>query len=191
MEVISIIKLVATYLQLDDLLNDVLLGGSNETSEENQKEINLLVSCVNLCNNIVATDYIPLTRTSVINNSNGIIPIDSVDNGNKTIYEILNVKNKFDESQVFKIVGNDIKTVKGFIQINYSYFPDSVELDSIISCYLTKLTDRIFAYGVACEYCFIKGMYDDASMWDARFKDSMKTICRPKKNITIPARSWN
>lgn len=191
MEVISIIKLVATYLQLDELLNDSLLGGTNETTDENLKEINLLVSCVNLCNNIVATDYIPLTRTAVISNSNGTIPISSVDNGRKTIYEILNVKNKFDESQVFKIIGNDIKTVKGFVQINYSYFPDSVDLESDINCYITKLTDRIFAYGVACEYCFIKGMYDDASIWDVRFKESMKTICRPKKNMIIPSRSWN
>ena len=56
--------------------------------------------------------------------------------------------------------------------------------------FTSNLPERIFAYGVAREYFFIKNLYEDANIWEERFKGSLQIMLRRKSEVKIPRRSW-
>ena len=54
----------------------------------------------------------------------------------------------------------------------------------------SKVDERLVAYGAIAEYMFLTGMYDEASMWDKRYKDLIQTTLYPNRSIRIPQRRW-
>ena len=149
---------------------------------------NLLIKCVNYVNNIIATEYFHIDETVTIDNSNGLIPYTSITQ--KTIFDIVEIKGAFGKKINFKTTTNGIETKKGKLTVKFLYMPEDVAYDDNITCYPTKINARIFAYGVASEYLFIKGNFDEGDIWDNRFKNALKSIQRNHKEIIMPNRRW-
>ncbi len=179
----KILQNVATLLQLKNVAKFLKSADFPDVTEELADEINLLVDCVNFVNNIIATDYIQLKKTVSIATKNGKIPF--TDLSQSTIYNIVSVKDSSGNKLVFKVFPEYLKTVVGNVFVSFAFFPDDVELTGSVSDYATKLSERIFAYGVASEYLFIKGNIDDAAMWNERFKQGLKIITRPMHNVSL------
>jgi len=188
LEVKKILKNVATYLQLNDILG--VLEGSLTATEEQTEEINLLVSCVNFVSNLIATNYLKLYKTvKKFVSASYDISFENIDS--EPILDIISVKDMYGDKIPFSITSSGVKTnYSGYVNITYSHFPAEVtEVDKILE-FKTKLNERIFAYGVASEYLFIKGNIDDSSMWDTRFKRELLTLTRPGHAIKMPARKF-
>ncbi len=183
----NIIKLACTYLQLNDLLELSELGGTKPLNANTEKELNLLLQCVNLTNNIIATEYVKLYKTAKVKSDDGVINFTNI--APSKINSIHSVKNNYGNTLVYKTFDNHIKTAAGEVFVKYSYIPDSVELNDVLSSYKTKINERVFAYGVASEYSFIKSIYDDAAMWENRFKSSLMLTSK-KTGLKIPKRRW-
>lgn len=164
-------------------------GGDVDLLNDNDKNTyNTLMACVNLTNNILASEYYPLRETISLT-SNGKVSYSELGT-NLIINQIFKVESN-GKSVSFKEYPTYIETVAGDIKIYFSYVPkEIIHITENINCYPTKLTERIFAYGVVSEYYFIMGMYDDASIWDARFKNSLSTVLKPKHEIKIKSRLW-
>ena len=188
LEVKKILKNVATYLQLADLVD--VIENSAEATNEQLEEMRLLVSCVNFVNNLIATNYLKLYKTvKKFVSSSYEITFDSIDS--EPILDIVSVKDMYGDKVPFSITQNGVKTnYSGYVNITYSHFPADVEENGKIMEYKTKLNERIFAYGVASEYLFIKGNIDDSSMWDTRFKRELLTLTRPGHAIKMPTRKF-
>ena len=76
-------------------------------------------------------------------------------------------------------------------EIFYRYQPDEISsLEDELENFSNKVTEKIFAFGVAMEYCFIQGLYDDAQIWEKRFKDALLIRASKKSNMKLPARRW-
>ncbi len=153
-----------------------------------QNEQNLLVKCVNFVNNIIATDYFPLISSKKLLTNVNTVPFSDITKS--TIFDILQVKDDYGYVTPFKVTNEGVETVKGNITIKYAYLPEDVTYDSSITAYPIKINTRIFAYGVASEYLFIKGNYDDGEIWEERFKNAMKALQRTRKNVVMPKRRW-
>ena len=188
MEVKKILKNVATYLQLLDISN--VLDDLSKARDEQTEEVNLLVSCVNYVSNLIATNYLKLYKTvKKFVSASYEITFENIDT--EPILDIVSVKDMYGDKVPFSITQSGVKTnYSGYVNITYSHFPAEVEFSGKILEFKTKLNERIFAYGVASEYLFIKGNIDDSSMWDTRFKRELLTLTRPGHSVKIPARKF-
>jgi len=186
MEVKRILKLSASMLQLHDI--EDIVDRVEMLEDVDNVDLKLLLNCVNLINDTIATDYINLKETLNITNISGRLKYKDLTD--KHIYKIISVKDAFDNGLAFKADMNGITCPTGDIKITYSYFPKTVGFNDEINCYGCSLTERVFAFGVVSEYLFIKFNYDDAAIWDDRFKNAMKNIVRHRKEIIMPKRRW-
>lgn len=48
---------------------------------------------------------------------------------------------------------------------------------------------RALALGTCCEYALASGLYDEAVLWDKRYKDALAALCRARGG-TLKARRW-
>ncbi len=189
MTVKSIIKNACVFLQKDELLTLVDLDGAQQANENQTKELNHLVRCLNLVYKQIASEYIPLINEEKIYSDNGVIMLNSL---TKKALDILRVENNVGIRLNYKLFPNRIETLGGNLTIKYSYQPEDIQnLTNEIETFSQKITERVVAYGVAMEYSFICGLHDDASIWEKRFKDSLLIACRKKSEIRLPRRRWN
>ena len=119
MEVKEIIKVAATYLQSDDILNSVTFGGTVPETDEVTKEINLMLTCVNLVNNIIANDYLRLFKTVKVSSADGKINYSSISD---KINDIFGVTDEYGATAHYSVFDNYIKTIPGNVEIKYAYF---------------------------------------------------------------------
>lgn len=186
MNVRNIIKASAEFLNLNNVVK--YLDGNCELSECIQDDINNLLLSVNMVNTNVASSYIEIIGVSNLEVVNNLILFSNI--SDKSIIEIKKVESLDGKRVSFKILPEGLSVERlGRLKIEFSYFPEKVNIDDDINYYL-KLNDLTFAMGVVGEYLYIKGAIDDAYIWDKRFKSSMFNLLRPKRNIRIPARRW-
>ena len=181
----NIIKKVAN-LTGDTILRDAI--ESNTLSTEQQKEISLLVDCVNLTNSNIATNYVKLYATKKIVSYSDLITYSSITN--ETIYDIVSVKNSYGKDVNFSLTTSGIEVKAGTYYVRYTYFPKDVEYEDEITNFPLKISERIFVYGVVSEYLYVKGVFDEAQMWEEKFKLEMKNTQRQQKNLKIKSSRW-
>lgn len=157
-------------------------------TEDEKKEINLILSCVNLTNSNIATNYVKLYDQATINNQNGVVPYSKI--SSKQIFDIVSVKNLYGTEISFLTTVNGLSTKKGDIVVKYTYFPDDLTMESVVENYPIKLSERVFVYGVLSEYLYVKGVFDEAAMWEKRFKKEMFSIYKPQKSVKLKAGRW-
>lgn len=150
---------------------------------------NLLVKCVNYINNIIATEYFHVEDEVEVYNYTGVVGYKEI--SSKTIFDIVEVRSSFDNKINFKILPNGVETKKGKLKIKYLYMPEEVGYDDKITCYPTKMNERIFAYGVASEFLFIKGNFDEGDIWDTRFKNGLASLRHNHREMIMPNRRWS
>jgi len=182
----NIIKMSAEFLDLKNVIK--YLSDEIESSEDVLEEVSNLLLGVNMVNNNIASSYIELIGEKKINCKKLVIPYSEI--SDKSIIEIKSIVSTGGKKVGFKIMpdGVSLDSVGDYV-ITFSYFPEKVTLDDEINYYL-KLNEITFAMGVVGEYLYIKGVIDDAYMWDKRFKNTMFNLLRPKRNIVMPAKRW-
>lgn len=183
----DVIKLCCSYLQLTEFLQVIDNDNEVELNPEYLSERDLLVTCANLTFDFIASDYVPLLKSVKVTTSDGKINYSSLMPGR--VKDIYSVKNAFGQKVVYKNFDTYLKTVVGTVEIVFSYLPPTVNFYSKCD-FFTKLSERILAYGIASEYCFIKGLYEDANVWDTRLKQALLSACRKKGDIIVKKREW-
>ena len=186
MKVKDIVNVSAECLDLKNVIK--YLNGENVDSEEVRDEINSLLLCINIVNNNIASSYIDLIGETKLMVSRDFVKYTDI--SSKSIIEIKNVLNSQNNKLKFKVLPEGLMLdYSGMVDVEFSYFPDRVNIDDEINYYL-KLNEMIFSLGVVSEYLYLKGAVDDAYIWDKKFKNSMFNLLRPKKNIVMPSRRW-
>ncbi len=187
LKVLDIIKNVLTFINKSELYDEIANNGFNTTNNEAKQLLTLLLECINSTNNLIASEYYYLKQTVQINSTG---KVDYKNLSSNAICDILNVEH-CGKSVNFKTYPGYLLAPNGLLNITFSYLPKQIlnPLD-VVNDYPLKLNDRVFSYGVASEYYFICGLYDDATVWDNRFKNSLKNVLRPKHEIKIKNRLW-
>ena len=79
----------------------------------------------------------------------------------------------------------------GVVEVEFAYQPGQVSsINETIDFSNYKLNERVLSYGVVAEYNFLYANYDDATIWDNRFKNSLSNLIRPRREIKIKQRLW-
>ena len=164
-------------------------GNSTDTSASDTSIDTTVSSDVTetLVNNTLASQYFEINSCKKISNTSGVIKYSSVSSRN--IVDIKKVCSDTDVTQKFTLLSDGIHTGAGNCKVYYTYLPEEVGISDSIDYYL-KLSETTFAFGVACEYLFLIGDIENASVWDKRFKDTLFAISRPRRNFSLPVEEW-
>ena len=177
----------AMFLQLDAVCS-ALESESEEYDETIKDEIDRLVRCANLIIGEAASDYVPLiVHERLTADENGEIPYSAL---SKSIIDLYSVKNSAGASvPVRQYFDRMVLPHAGEYEIEYGYMPGKIGLDGEIP-FTERLGARAIGYGIACEYCIISGMTDDAVLWDKRYKDALHLAETKKTEKRLPGRRW-
>lgn len=189
MNVLDIVKGVLITIQNDSLVKKLESESEVLTSEETA-EVDLIVNCINLTIQKIATNYIPLIEEVSLKVSDGIIPYSSITQ--KQIFNILSVRNNKNQKLLFEIKPTHIVTGCGDIVIKYTFIPKNLKISDNIDCFKTKISERIMLYGVLDEYLLMKGNFSESDIWNERFLSEIRLITRTQKLYrSTRARRWH
>ena len=121
MKVKEVIKVVANLLQLGNVL-DADLDNATNLNSQTQKDINLIVSCINMVLCDVATDFLPLKAQENIVVSGGEFDLKNLNHDFHKLLSVETIEKFFVENEMLKIKD-------GSYVINYSYLPKIVRVD--------------------------------------------------------------
>jgi len=189
----EIVKLAATFLQSDNVLKciDCYPKPCKELDADElasaEKELNLLLRCANLTLCEIAADYFPLKTKQIFNTDDGQIKYCEF---SKTPVDIYKAEKSGNDVK-FRLFTDFMTTACGAVTVLYTYLPKDIALTGSLNFEPNKADARIAAYGTAAEYCLISSLYEEALMWDKRYKDSLMNAKRSVKGIKIPARRWH
>lgn len=192
MRVIDIIKDTCTFLQMDeefeylnsyDVSSDTFLKSASLNIEKN---IELLLKCTSLVVNTICTEYIKLKDSTYVYATDGRIKYSDI--SEYVPYSIVSVEDEFGLVPFSDF--NDEIVVENFgrYKVTYLYSLGDMNLDTDLS--ILRLPSKSIGYGVASEYLYITKLYDDASIWDTRFKSSLLNLLSNKKRRYIKPRRW-
>lgn len=196
MTVKDAVELAAVYLQLEDVLSTSSFTGTlNANSNPSvtadsltTRNLNLLIRCTSLVLGRIASDLIPLIKVESVNSSSGKILYSAL---TSKVYKIDSVK-KDGKKHSFKIYPTYILLGcdDGQFDVEYEFLPsDKTALTDNIDEVGNLVDARTIAYGVASEYAYISGLFEEAKMWEEKFKNALDTKTK-LKNYAIKARRW-
>lgn len=188
MKVKEILKNVCVYLGKEELLEcSFFEENGEEASSILQNDLNKMLKCLNLILGEIASDYMPIIKQKEITLKNGEVNVFDID---ENIHEIVSIKNKFGKNLKYKYLENKIICLATNVVVEYKVYPTEVLLDGDVECFGGRLSSRVLAYGVASEYCYNDMLYDDATIWENRFKNALLISCRKKGEIKVKKRGW-
>ncbi len=189
MTVKNVVKLCGELLQYDFERQIFEDGVDNEyirQSMESNKNLKLLTQCVGFCEKELACDYFPLRATQSFDTN-----VVKITDFNKTLHEVTKVCDLNDAEVDFVVTTTEvIAKVKGGIKVEYCYRPQEKSFDDALERGNPKMDERLFAYGAIAEFMFLTGMYDEATLWDKRYKDLIQVASFANKSFKIPQRRW-
>lgn len=182
MTVKEVLKTAATELGILEEVADTLEG----TSTAENGAVENMLNCFNLVENELALDYLPLIVEEELETETGAVLYSEL---SRSAVQILKVTDVWGNETQFKLFPDHLKTQAGRIKIRYSYTPEKKNLEDS-SDFLLHASVRMLAYGVAAEYSLACGRFEDAAVWDKKYKDSIAAAYRRKPTRKIQSRRW-
>ena len=178
----DVIKLASDFTENETLSAKIEKG--TELSDDENQVANELEKCFNLVNNEIASEFVPIKKIEQVEVSNGKILFSAF---SSKPFKILYVKNSLGRKIKYKVFSDYIFALCKKAIVCYSTLPENLTINDEFE---TFLPERIYAYGVAREYYFLKTKFDDADIWEERFKNSLEILCRKSSCHRLPRRRW-
>lgn len=169
---------IGKYQEVSDYLNGTLPEGERLTEE--------LLECFHNIENELALDYLPLYAEEELISQTGAVYFSELDRAAVRILEVQDGQGNHLKYQLFP---QYLKTQPGKLTIRYSYTPEKKSLNDE-SDFGLHVSVRLFAYGMAAEYAIQNGLYEEAGVWDRKYKDAISAVYRATPSKKIASRRW-
>lgn len=186
MTVKNILKLVSALLNRKDLVR-YFENSSCDDYERIKEDVDSLLTSYNVIADEVATTYLKLVNSEEFEVQNGRLTYDKFKFSPISILSVKDLKNK-DVS--CRILHTEIKVNIDNVIVEYTYTPNKKGLDDECDFSKTQIKERVLAYGIATEFCLIKGMYEEGSLWHDKYTEALKNALSNKKSQIIKGRVW-
>ncbi len=186
MKVKDILLLTATILNRKDLVSFYNLDVSDDYLKS-QEDSDILLSSYNILIEEIATETLKLNYLEKLTVNDGVL---SYANFKYNPIQIISVKNDKMQDVNYKILPTEIITDESEVYCEYSYVPALKGLEDdceIVGAFIPKTT---LAYGIASEFCLIKGMFEEASVWHQKYVNGLTKLVKPKKCKKLNVRKW-
>ena len=156
-------------------------------AEEGKKDAQMLLGGFNRVENEVALDFLPLYVEEKATIVDGKIAYQDL---SRTAVRILRVT-KDGKSVKFRLFPQyiEVKDEEGEVNVFYSYAPKKKSFEDE-SDFQLIVSERMFADGVAAEFCLAAGLFEEAQHWDQKYKDALAATYRVKTGKVAKARRW-
>lgn len=182
MTVESVIKMAATLIGIEEPVTAYLEG----QDAEGKKAVDALLGCLHLVEMELASDAFPiLEECDVV--STGKVFFDELPNAPLRIVSVKDAQGASVEYRVFPMY---VSLPSGQYTLVYHYLPKRRDVGDVLA-FAGGMTQAMLAYGVAARYCFIVGAYEEAAVWDAKYKQAIAAAKPLPKGLAMRAREWN
>lgn len=198
MKVKDVLKLALEFVgekQLLEKLNAQDAESQNAESQEveevvfnesEKQKLGEMLTCFNLVNQEIASDYLPFLTKESVDVSNGFFRFSDL---SKNVINVYEVKDRFGFCLNFKVISNCVETKKSAKSVVYSFLPEQLGFEDEIE-FFNGLSARVYAYGVASEFLLLSGLSGDAEVWEERYKESLFILSRKRGEHRLPKRCW-
>lgn len=145
-----------------------------------------LLRCFNFIENEVSLDYLPLIAEDSVTTESGRVEYSAL---SKAAVRILSVKNEDEVGVKYKLFAGYLEAQPGELKIRYTYTPNEKTLEDDAEVSLV-VSVRLLAYGVAAEYCFSVGLYDEGEAWNKKYKDALAAAYSTRPVKVMRSRRW-
>lgn len=170
-------------------LGDSALAAEIEAlSGEPTGEVSSLVRCYNLVENEVALDYFPLRREETLKIKGGKLAYTAFAN---PPVDILRVTDKYGSSLAFRAYPDylALPDTSDMVVVKYAYAPSNKKI-SDESTFSGRVSARLLAYGVCMEYCLSQEKFEEALMWESRYRAALRAADVTRRPLKVRARRW-
>jgi uncharacterized membrane protein len=150
------------------------------------KECEALLRCFNFIQNELALDYFPLVAEDVVSNPTGRIKYVQL---SKAAVRILSVKDETERSVQYKLFPSFLESQVGDLTVRYTYTPSEKTVSGDVEASMV-VSLRLIAYGVAAEYCFSVGLYEEGEAWNKKYKDALVGAYALQPAKVMRSRRW-
>ncbi len=169
---LGIYNVVAGFLEHGDM------NGAEDTE--------LLIRCFNMVENELALDYLPLYAEEEVETETGCVYYSEL---SRSAVRVVKVEDAWGNDTAFRLFPEYLKTQGGKIKIRYAYAPEKKTIADE-SDYHSYASVRLFSYGVAAEYSLSMGLFEEAAVWDKKYKDAITSAYRTNPCKVIQSRRW-
>jgi hypothetical protein len=182
MKVKEIILMAAYELGLGAEMQEYYNSGTVGTTEQSE----LFLQCFNLVENELALDYLPLYAEDELETKTGVVNYALLQN---SAVRILRVENEAGEAVKFDLYAEYLKTEPGVVKVQYTYTPKKKKVADE-SDFTLQASERLLSYGVASEYALATGRFEEAAVWEKKYKEAINAAyaLRPAKKLR--SRRW-
>ena len=179
----DVIKEAGELVGIATAVNAFLDGEKNV----GEKVVETLLTCYQLVENELALDYYPLVTEEEIATDTGKLDFEILQ---KPVVRFLAVRDVYGKHLPYDLYVGYLKTEPGILKIKYTYTPTTKkDRDGVCECAL-GVSSRMMAYGVASEYCFISGLYEEGEVFAKKYREAIASVYRVQKSKTISSRRW-
>ena len=181
MTVKECVEKAAIFLGIADDVCAYLEKGNAQGKEQAER----LVKCFNIVENELALDYLPLFTEQKIKNENGKVEFTRLE---KNVVRIAGVKDGNGERVKYRLFPRYLECPKGDLTIVYSYTPSEKSLGGE-SDFVT-ISVRLFGYGMATNYALMLGLFEEAAIWEKKYKEALEAAYRIRGAAVVRSRRW-
>ena len=182
MKVLDIIVAAATELGIADEVNEYLSGGAENAKADTEN----LLRCFQLVENELALEYLPLHAEEEVVSTTGAIGFEVF---SRPLVRVLKVTDTQGRAVDFKLFPNYLKTQSGTVRVTYTYTPNEKSYTDE-SDFKALVSIRLFAYGIAQEFCLSSGRFEEAKIWGDKYKQAILAVYRANPAKKIRSRRW-
>ena len=182
MTVESVVKTAAELVGIDGPVTAYWEGGD----AEGKRAVDALLGCLHLVEMELASEHFPLANEEEIQ-SDGTVYFEELSQRPLKIVAVKDGSGAQVEHRVFPLY---LSMPKGKYTVEYHYLPmkkgegEELEFDAAV-------TTALVAYGVAAQYSRIVGLYEEASVWEEKFRRAIAAAKPLAKGLAMRARNWN
>lgn len=193
----DLIYTVASLLKMEDVCDYLNVVNEKDFNDEvsidemtKPKEIEFIINLCNLVIEQITREFMPLYLEELTSsNENCEINFSGL---SQKVNQIISVSFADGIGTTYRVFPEYIKVgnpQEKFL-VNYSYIPKQVSSLEDEFALPMGLSEFTVAYGVCAEYCLIEMLYDEADMWESKFKTSLQNSIKKLRERKIPSRGW-
>ncbi len=177
-------------MQVNELLNKAAtLLGENVSVPANASDERMvrLVNALGVAYMQLVTEYAPLEQKETITVQNGEYDLSSL---SKKFFDAVKLVRSDGEKERFRVRNGKLFAADGTYTLFYCYAPSSYPAIGGTIEVSSRVSLDLLARGVAAEYALESMMYEEASLFEKRYKEGLANVLSSRKELRLPCGRW-
>lgn len=158
----------------------------DEGKTELEREAKLLLACFNRVECSLALEYLPLYAEDELLAVTNRVEFAAL---NYSPVRILGVEDGQGNPVNYKLYPKYLKAQAGICKVTYTYTPNEKDIDEE-SDFSLLAAEPTLVYGVLTEYCTAEGRFEEASVWDKKYKEAVEAAFKTRACKRLSSRRW-